>query len=421
MTTAIESKQDATKQSQKEQLETFSCMLDIGEAMLAAGADVDTVEDILVKMGKAYGAYKMDVLVITELIIATATMPGHNEHTLSRRILNEGSTNFDRLEALTDLCKSYCQSLISADDLRKSLQRIKGKPFPKVSLYLGGALAAGGFAIFFGGSLVDGLVSAFFALGVCFCIKHFQKLTPNAMVFNFLTSFIFGILICLASKPIPAINIDMVIIGVIVLVALVVGVWFFNGSKIPSYVGYPLEGDEKEQVIEQNSPLTDFVYLTANADYPRDQPISKITIHHMGGDLALGNLGERFQKRDIQASSNYAIDSKGNVALYVEEANRAWTSKNRENDEQAITIEVANDEEGGNWHVSNETFDKLVLLCADICKRNGIEEIVYTGDTTGNLTFHGMFDSTTECPGPYLKSRMNDLADAINAELAKSE
>ena len=125
MTTAIESKQDATKQSQKEQLETFSCMLDIGEAMLAAGADVDTVEDILVKMGKAYGAYKMDVLVITELIIATATMPGHNEHTLSRRILNEGSTNFDRLEALTDLCKSYCQSPIPADDLRKSLQRIK--------------------------------------------------------------------------------------------------------------------------------------------------------------------------------------------------------------------------------------------------------------------------------------------------------
>ena len=137
MTTAIESKQDATKQSQKEQLETFSCMLDIGEAMLAAGADVDTVEDILVKMGKAYGAYKMDVLVITELIIATATMPGHNEHTLSRRILNEGSTNFDRLEALTDLCKSYCQSLIPADDLRKKPAAHQRKAVPKGFALLG--------------------------------------------------------------------------------------------------------------------------------------------------------------------------------------------------------------------------------------------------------------------------------------------
>lgn len=70
MTTAIESKQDATKQSQKEQLETFSCMLDIGEAMLATGADVDTVEDILVKMGKAYGAYKIKALVRYALLAA---------------------------------------------------------------------------------------------------------------------------------------------------------------------------------------------------------------------------------------------------------------------------------------------------------------------------------------------------------------
>lgn len=107
------------------------------------------------------------------------------------------------------------------------------------------------------------------------------------------------------------------------------------------------------------------------------------------------------------------------MALFVEETNRAWTSKNRDNDEESITIEVANDEVGGNWHVSDEAFDKLVELCVDICERNGIEEINYTGDTTGNLTYHGMFDKSTACPGPYMKSRMDDLANAINAELER--
>ena len=213
----------------------------------------------------------------------------------------------------------------------------------------------------------------------------------------------------------------ILIIGSVIIAVLVLIAWLSASSKIPDYVGYPLEGEEKEIVIEKNSPLTDFVYLTQNADFPRDKPISKITIHHMGGNLALDNLGDRFAKRDIQSSSNYAIDSKGNVALYVEEENRAWTSSNRENDEEAITIEVANDEEGGNWHVSNESFNKLVELCVDICRRNGIEEIVYTGDTTGNLTYHGMFDPNTECPGPYLTSRMSALAAAINEQLQQTD
>lgn len=207
--------------------------------------------------------------------------------------------------------------------------------------------------------------------------------------------------------------------GAAVIAVMVFCAWFFGGSKIPDYVGYPLEGEQKEQVISQNSPLTDYVYLSANADFPRDRPISKITIHHMAGDAGLRGVGDRFARRDVQASANYGIDSAGNVALYVEEVNRSWASKNRENDNAAITIEVANDEVGGNWHVSDEAFDKLVALCVDICQRNGIEEIDFTGDADGNLTYHGMFDNNTACPGPYLKSRMQDLADAINAQLAQ--
>ncbi len=217
---------------------------------------------------------------------------------------------------------------------------------------------------------------------------------------------------------------DRVLIAVLLIGALAIAIavftsWMFGKEKMPDYVGYPLEGAEKQQVIEQNSPLIDYVCLTPSADFPRDQQISKITIHHMAADPTLEDVGARFLRRDVQASANYGIDSYGNVALYVEEANRSWASRNRENDNAAVTIEVANDVVGDDWHVSDKAFDKLVALCVDICKRNGIEKIDFTGDASGNLTYHGMFDGATECPGPYLKSRMQDLADAINEQLGQ--
>lgn len=210
-------------------LDVFSYMLDIGEAMLAAGADVHTVEYLLVKMGKAYGAYEMNVLVITAVIIVTVTMPGNFEKTFTRRIEGEGSTNFDRLEALTRLCEDCCKSPMPAREIRRNLDRIKGKPFPKVSLYLGGALSAGGFAVFFGGTYLDGIMSALIALVVCFALKHFRPLTPNTIVFNFATSLVAGLLICLVAKIVPHMSVDMAIIGVIML--LIPGVAMTNATR----------------------------------------------------------------------------------------------------------------------------------------------------------------------------------------------
>lgn len=203
-----------------------------------------------------------------------------------------------------------------------------------------------------------------------------------------------------------------------VLAALVLGFWAIASAQRPDYVGKPLEGEVREQVISQNSPLVDYVFLTENADFPRSEKIDGITIHHMAGNLSLDGLGERFSKRDAQASSNYAIDSDGNVAMYVEEANRAWTSNNRANDEEAVTIEVANNELYDDWHVSDAAFDKLVELCADICKRNGIERLEFSEDGSGNLNYHQMLDSSTECPGPYLIGKMGELASRVNEVLA---
>ena len=61
--------------------------------------------------------------------------------------------------------------------------------------------------------------------------------------------------------------------------------------------------------------------------------------------------------------------------------------------------------------------ESLIKLCVDICERNpGIGRLNYTGDKTGNLTMHGWF-SSTQCPGPYLKSKFQYIADEVNRRL----
>ena len=106
--------------------------------------------------------------------------------------------------------------------------------------------------------------------------------------------------------------------------------------------------------------------------------------------------------------------------MYVEEANRSWCSGSRENDHQAITIEVANDSGAPEWHVSDKAMKKLIALCVDICKRNGIEKLNFTGDKSGNLTMHKYFQDTS-CPGQYLESKFPYIANEVNKALGVAD
>lgn len=167
-----------------------------------------------------------------------------------------------------------------------------------------------------------------------------------------------------------------------------------------------------------NSNLIDYKLISPNSTNPRTNKIQKITIHHMAGNLSVETCGRVFQKKKV--SSNYGIDSDGRVGLYVEEHNRAWTSSNPTNDHQAVTIEVANDEIGGDWHVSDKALSKLIDLCVDICKRNSIKQLNFTGDKRGNLTMHKWFIAT-DCPGAYLESKFPYIASEVNKRLTRTE
>ncbi len=164
-----------------------------------------------------------------------------------------------------------------------------------------------------------------------------------------------------------------------------------------------------------NSKLVTYTELSPHCNKPRCDKIRKITIHHAAGNITLKGFGSTFcGTREV--SANYGIDSQGRVGMYIEECNRAWTSSNADNDHQAITIEVANDGGAPNWHVSDAALEAAINLCVDICKRNGIAKLNFTGDKNGNLTMHKYF-AATGCPGPYLESKFPYIADEVNKRL----
>ena len=171
-----------------------------------------------------------------------------------------------------------------------------------------------------------------------------------------------------------------------------------------------------EEIEMSNSNLVSYTKISPNKTVPRRDKIKKITIHHMAGNLSIETCGNVFAPVQKEASSNYGIGTDGRIGMYVEEKDRAWTSGNRANDNQAVTIEVANDSLAPEWHVSDKALESLIDLCVDICQRNGIEKLIYTGDKNGNLTLHRFFQATN-CPGPYLESKIPYIVQQVNQRL----
>ncbi len=186
--------------------------------------------------------------------------------------------------------------------------------------------------------------------------------------------------------------------------------------------------DGKKVESMSNSTLATYTRISPNKTSPRNHEIDTITIHCMAGDLTVERCGELFAKRTRMASSNYGIDSDGRIGLYVEEKDRSWCSSNKANDMRAVTIEVAND--GGaatGWHVSDAAMTSLIALVTDICRRNGIKQLLWKGDKSligqvdkQNMTVHRWFKNKA-CPGDYLYGKHAYIAAEVNKRLGVTE
>ena len=208
----------------------FLCVLiKMGEALQNSGAEVFRVEDTLNRIAAAYGAEEVDIFVITSSIVVTLTMPDLPPQTQTRRLRKSTGNDLLELEQLNALSRRICAEKPPVEEFQQQLSTILAQPGePRLHL-AGSVLGAASFAVFFGGSLWDGVLAGGVAVFICWMERWLAPFCLNGVAFQFIASFLSGMAALLCCRVCPVLHADMVLIGVIML--LVPGIPFTNAIR----------------------------------------------------------------------------------------------------------------------------------------------------------------------------------------------
>lgn len=141
----------------------------------------------------------------------------------------------------------------------------------------------------------------------------------------------------------------------------------------------------------------------------------RVVWHHMAGNLTPKQfLGIMQSTR--QMSPTISIHTDGTVYAWVPEEMRPWTTGSYAADQQALTFELANDQIGGQWHLSDKVINLAAQIHAEWSKRYGIPTTYsYRG---AGINMHKDW-ANTACPGPYLEGLIKNgtITKKINSYL----
>lgn len=204
-------------------------ILDVGEEMVISGAEVNRVEDSIYRMCESYGADRINVFIITSNIQVTMEAPDGRILTHIRRIVRY-DVNFDRLDYLNDLSRLICAKTPDSDMIQEKLEEVLNRPKQALWLKFAGAvMVAGGFAVFFGGSWLDGVAAAIVGVVIILMELFLASREKNQIVYNFVVSVVAGIAALLLVEVGLGSHSDKIMIGGIML--LIPGIAMTNAMR----------------------------------------------------------------------------------------------------------------------------------------------------------------------------------------------
>ena len=163
-----------------------------------------------------------------------------------------------------------------------------------------------------------------------------------------------------------------------------------------------------------NSNLISYVDTNTDVFAPREQSVSRVTLHCAEGNFTLPEYSSILHN-GVSRSWNYAIDSDGNVGMFVEEKYQSSGTGDSENDSVSVNIQLSCDPE--TFKITDLTLSSIYNLCEDIARRNSIVRYEFNkNNKSGNITLHKWFEDV-DCPHDYIESLIPKIVDEVNTRL----
>lgn len=168
----------------------LNVICDIAEQMLKSGAETYRVEDSLYRMCIAIGAKRADVFIITSSIVVTVYLENERAYTQTRRI-NSIDTNMEKLHRLNAFCRKICNGGIPLEKLKEEYVSAVNIPsYPLWLEFLSYGFIGLCFCAFFGGGLVEALLSFVVGTTLRLIVLVCDKFTIGKIFTRFSCSFV---------------------------------------------------------------------------------------------------------------------------------------------------------------------------------------------------------------------------------------
>lgn len=191
--------------------------LEIGERMLECGAAVNRVENTIMRICKSYGIQKVEVFSINSLSLVSAVDEEGHTITVTRRSYSL-TTNLHQLELLNALSRYICDNRPTMEEIEKKQRELLAEDKHITWLYcFGYFIATGGFTVYCGGSIRDGLAAALISLLVFLANRFVKQKETNQLVYTVVMTMLAGMLAILLVRFGIAEHVDKVMIGDIML------------------------------------------------------------------------------------------------------------------------------------------------------------------------------------------------------------